>query len=145
MLNRKSVSWIESWGNSVPRYGLPIVGVCLSMLHAVQFCATYSAIARHILMDWKKFNCMCWIGKMFNCHSFTRNAHAHLCLTPVRRLRARVIKCGCRWVARGMCYVCEFAVEAVWCCSIQAAMAPRPWPPSPSPKNNIGVKCVWMC
>jgi len=22
------------------------------------------------------------------------------------------------------CYVCEFAIEAVWCCSIQAAMAP---------------------
>ena len=34
-----------------------------------------------------------------------------------------------------------FAVgEAVWCCSIQAAMAPphhRPRPPSPSPKNAV--------
>ena len=42
---------------------------------------------------------------------------------------------GCRWGARGTCYICEFAVEAVWCCSIQAAMALHPRPPSPSPKN----------
>ena len=43
--------------------------------------------------------------------------------------------CGCRWGARCTCYVCKFAVEAVWCCSIQAMMAPRPRPPSSSPKN----------
>ena len=35
---------------------------------------------------------------------FTRNTHAHLCLTPVHRLCTHVI-CGCRWGARGTCYI----------------------------------------
>ena len=69
----------------------------------------------------------------------TRNTHAHLCLTPGRRLRARVKKCGAGTIGEARVARVTFAnliaVEAVWCCSIQAAMAPRPRPPSPSPKN----------
>jgi len=43
-----------------------------------------------------------------------------------------------------------FAVgEAVWCCSIQAAMAPphhRPRLPSPSPKNAVDyIEGIWIC
>ena len=30
----------------------------------------------------------------FGCYIFTRNTYAHLCLAPVRRLRARVINAG---------------------------------------------------
>ena len=37
--------------------------------------------------------------------NITRSTHAHLCLTPACRLCVCVI-CGCRWGARGTCYVC---------------------------------------
>jgi len=58
-------------------------------------------------MAYKCVNVYACVTGVMNClPPQNRNRHAHLCLTPVHRLCARII-CGCRWGARGTRYVCR--------------------------------------
>ena len=81
--------------------------------------------------------------------TLTRNTHAHLCLVPVCRLCARITYAGA-----GEVRVACVTFAAVWCCSIQATMAPlRRRPRPPSPKNAVVrdlsessvSECVRLC
>ena len=94
----------------------------------------------------------CGRGKVRNVwtrlrYMYTRNTHAHLCLTLVLVCRL----CACASYAGAACvmFCCRRTVEKLFgVCSIQAMMAPpyhRPRPPAPSPKNAIIRTSIWMC
>jgi len=83
--------------------------------------------------------------------TLTRNTHAHLCLAPVRRLCARFL-CGCRWGARGTCYVCcrigeasclVFVVSKPWW--LRCAVVPDLHLHRQSRLRSIWVEHIWVC